>query len=497
MPAFMMHVSFFCREVSKSVIRLSSIFSGMWCVCLAMAFSLANQTEGLSAEPPRNVVFILSDDHRADVLGAAGHPIIKTPNLDRLASEGVRFENAFVTTSICAASRATLLTGLYERGHRYTFRTVPMAKTITDLSYPVLLRESGYRTGFVGKFGVGVQPGVQQQMFDFFKPLNRSPYFKRQPDGSKKHITDTVGDLAIEFLNSQPGDQPFCLSISFNAGHAEDNDKKDHYPWPPSADSLYEDIQFPRPKLDDPKIFDSQPAFLKKSLNRDRFFWRWDTPEKYQRNMRAYFRLLSGMDHTVGRILDELKDLGLDQSTVVIFCGDNGYYMAERGFAGKWSHYEQSLRVPLIIRDPQIDGDRKGVVESRLALNLDVAATILDASGVEVPGSYQGKSLLPLIRGSQQREWRKDFLIEHLMHFPQGIPKYEGVRGERWVYARYFEEQPAYEFLHDLHKDPDQLENLADDSKYATQLDMMRKRCDEIRDAAGGEYSLEKFPLRN
>ncbi|MEC8344279.1 MAG: sulfatase-like hydrolase/transferase, partial [Planctomycetota bacterium] len=101
-----------------------------------MAFSLANQTEGLSAEPPRNVVFILSDDHRADVLGAAGHPIIKTPNLDRLASEGVRFENAFVTTSICAASRATLLTGLYERGHRYTFRTVPMAKTITDLSYP-------------------------------------------------------------------------------------------------------------------------------------------------------------------------------------------------------------------------------------------------------------------------------------------------------------------------------------------------------------------------
>ncbi|MEC9147379.1 MAG: sulfatase-like hydrolase/transferase, partial [Planctomycetota bacterium] len=160
------------------MIRLSSIFSGMWCVCLAMAFSLANQTEGLSAEPPRNVVFILSDDHRADVLGAAGHPIIKTPNLDRLASEGVRFENAFVTTSICAASRATLLTGLYERGHRYTFRTVPMAKTITDLSYPVLLRESGYRTGFVGKFGVGVQPGVQQQMFDFFKPLNRSPYFK-------------------------------------------------------------------------------------------------------------------------------------------------------------------------------------------------------------------------------------------------------------------------------------------------------------------------------
>ena len=478
------------------MIQLSFVTARQIIAALLVASSASlGAVAGLASEQHKNIVFILSDDHRADVLGAAGHPIIETPNLDRLAQQGVRFENAFVTTSICAASRATILTGLYERSHGYTFRTKPLAKEVTDLSYPVLLRKAGYRTGFIGKFGVGVQSGVQKQMFDFYKPLNRSPYFKPQPDGSKKHITDTVGDLAVEFLEAQPKDQPFCLSISFNAGHAEDGDKKDHYPWPPSADGLYKDIKFPRPKLDDPQIFDSQPAFLKKSLNRERFFWRWDTPEKYQRNMRAYFRLLSGMDHTVGRVIDELDRLGLTDSTLVIFCGDNGYYMAERGFAGKWSHYEQSLRVPLIVYDPQQDEALQGTVQNEIALNLDVAATIVDAAGLDVPASYQGQSLLPIVEGLDKAPWRRDFLIEHLMHYPQGIPKYEGVRGERWVYARYFEQEPAYEFLHDLKNDPDQLKNLAGEPAYAEQLESMRKRCFEIRDSVGGEYSLEKFPL--
>ena len=489
------------NKIWKRVVSVSqaSFIAASRVIAALLIANLANlgAVATLAKEQHKNVVFILSDDHRADVLGAAGHPIIKTPNLDRLAQQGVRFENAFVTTSICAASRATILTGLYERSHRYTFRTVPLAKEKTDLSYPVLLRKAGYRTGFIGKFGVGVQSGVQKQMFDFYKPLNRSPYFKPQPDGSKKHITDTVGDLAIEFLESQPKDQPFCLSISFNAGHAEDGDKKDHYPWPPSADGLYEGVEFPRPKLDDPKMFDSQPGFLKKSLNRERFFWRWDTPEKYQRNMQAYFRLLSGMDHTVGRVLDELDRLKLTDSTLVIFCGDNGYYMAERGFAGKWSHYEQSLRVPLIVYDPQQDQALQGTVQSEMALNLDVAATIVDAAGLKVPESYQGRSLLPIVEGAEQGTWRQDFLIEHLMHYPQGIPKYEGVRGERWVYARYFEQEPAYEFLHDLKNDPDQLKNLAGDPEFSEQLESMRKRCFEIRDSVGGEYSLEKFPLNN
>jgi len=426
----------------------------------------------------------------------AGHPVLKTPNLDRLANEGIRFANAFVTTSVCAASRATILTGLYERSHRYTFHTLPLSEELINASYPAVLRRAGYRTGFVGKFGVEVLPGARSQMFDYFKPLNRSPYFRKQADGSKVHITQTVGDLAIDFLNSQSKDRPFSLSISFNAPHAEDGDKKDHYPWPPSSDELYSGEEFPTPKLNAPAVYESQPEFLKESLNRERYFWRWDTPEKYQQNMLGYYRLLSGMDHTVGRILDHLEAMGLADNTVVIFCGDNGYFMGERGFAGKWSHYDESLRVPMSSCYPRVADVDRSSVDQHIVLNLDIAATLLDLAGVSLPPTYQGRSLMALVQGSKPNNWRSDFLIEHLMHSPGKIPKYEGVRDRRWVYARYFEQEPVFEFLHDLDSDPSQLRNLAQDPAHAKQLESMRKRCDDLRDSAGGEYSLEKFPLK-
>src|SRR5690606_22382037 len=149
-----------------------------------------------------NLIFFLSDDQRAEFLGCAGHPILKTPNIDQLAAQGTRFENAFVTTAICAASRATLLTGLWERSHKYTFGTPPIADEITLQSYPAVLKTSGYRTGFVGKFGVGVTAGMTEKIFDSFVPLNRSPYFKKQPDGSLKHLTNITGEKAIEFLQT-------------------------------------------------------------------------------------------------------------------------------------------------------------------------------------------------------------------------------------------------------------------------------------------------------
>ncbi|MCH8148365.1 MAG: sulfatase-like hydrolase/transferase, partial [Planctomycetes bacterium] len=254
--------------------------------------------------------------------------------IDRLAREGVRFENAFVTTSICAASRATILTGLYERTHRYTFGKPPIRSQHSGVSYPALLKKAGYRTGFVGKFGVKIGKDQRNAMFDSFAGIGH-PYFKKQPDGSKRHITQIAGDKAIEFLKSCKKDQPFCLSISFNAPHAEDGDKKNHFPWPKAVDGLYDDVKIPAPRLSDPKIFESQPDFLKKSLNRQRWFWRWDTPEKYQRNVRAYYRMISGVDHVMGRVLDELKTLGFEKNTVILFSGDNGYYKGSRGFAGK------------------------------------------------------------------------------------------------------------------------------------------------------------------
>ncbi len=444
------------------------------------------------ADPP-NIIFFLSDDQRNDLMGCAGHPILKTPTMDRLAKTGVRFENMFVTTSICAASRATLFTGLFERTHKFTFGTPPIDPEHCDRSYPALLRKAGYCTGFVGKFGVSVPKGRRAVMFDEFKPLGRNPYFKKQKDGSLRHLSEIAGDHAIEFIRNQERGKPFCLSISFNAPHAEDSDKENHYPWPKAVDGLYQEIPVPPPHLSEPAVFESQPEFLKKSLNRQRWFWRWDTPEKYQKNVRAYFRMISGVDHVMGRVLAEVENRGLADNTVVIFSGDNGYYLGSRGFAGKWSHYEESLRVPLIIHDPRLPAAKRGRVLQPMVLNTDIPATILALAEVEVPDLYQGRSLIPLMQGETVSDWRRDFFCEHLFDH-DGIPKWEGVRAERWVYARYFEQSPPYEFLHDLKSDPRQLKNLAAHRAFEKPLGEMRKRCDELRDRYGGPYSIEKFP---
>ena len=434
-----------------------------------------------------NIIFFLSDDHRADVLGCAGHAVASTPTLDRLAAAGTRFENMFVTTSICAASRATLLTGLVERTHGYTFGKPPVSEQHAMHTYPALLKQAGYRTGFTGKYGVNMRK-PPSDLFDVFQPVNRNPYF-RNVDGKLKHEADVSADNAIAFLRDNPQDKPFCLSVSFNSTHAEDGDKIDHFPWPPAADGLYLRKQMPRPKLGDPKVFEALPKFMQGSMNRARWHWRWDTEHKYQVNMRAYFRMLYGMDHAIGRVLAELDELKLADNTVIIFSGDNGYYMGERGFAGKWSHFEESLRVPLIIYDPRVEESQRGQVDTHMVANIDVAPTILSYAGVKIPEHYQGVSLDRLVDGASPDQWRSDIFCEHLMERAD-IPKWEGVRGERYVYARYLDQD--YEFLHDLKSDPDQLKNLAQDPDHESVLDTMRARCIELRDAYGGEYVSRK-----
>ena len=442
-----------------------------------------------------NIIFFLSDDHRWDRLSCAGHPVLKTPNIDKLAKQGARFPNMFVTTSICAASRASILTGLYERTHGFTFGTPPISDKHIGDSYPVRLRAAGYRTGFIGKFGVGIPRGAREKMFDYFQAIGRNPYLKKQKDGTLRHETELCGDRAIEFLKNNPKGKSFCLSVSFNASHAEDRDKRPgigHFPWPKAVDGLYEKVKIKGPRLADKRIFEAHPEFMKQSMNRDRWFWRWDTPEKYQTNVRAYYRMISGFDNTIGRVLGELKKLGLAKNTIIIFSGDNGYYEGQRGFAGKWSHYEESLRVPLVIYDPRAAKDKRGKLPQQMTLNLDIPATILDYAGVKIPKGYQGRSLMMLMAGGWWRGWRTDTFCEHLMHNAD-IPKWEGVRGPRFVYARYFEQKPVHEYLHDLKSDPDQLINLARNPKYAKQLATARQRCDDLRDGYGGKFDLQRI----
>ncbi len=432
----------------------------------------AGEAPGVARRP--NVVLLVSDDHRADVLGCAGHRVVRTPHLDRLAARGVRFANAFVTTPICAASRASILLGMHERRHGYTFRTPPVRADLAARSYPVLLRRAGYVTGFVGKLGVRTEPGWVEEAFDRCDVLHM-PYRKTLPDGLQRHLTDLIGDRAIEFLRSTPAGRPFCLSVSFNAGHAQDGDLDDHYPSAPAEAGIYDGVPMPRPSLDGGEVFAALPPFLRASMNRIRYHWRWDTPEKYERNLRGYFALLTGMDRVIGRITAELAALGVEGDTVVLFCGDNGYYMGERGLAGKWSHFDESLRVPMIVYDPRAPVSARGRVRAEMALNVDLAPTVLDYCGIAVPSAVTGRSLRSLVAGQTVRSWRRQFYCEHRFDHAD-IPKWEGVRGEQWMYARYFEQGAEGEFLHDLRRDPRQLRNLAGATQSAAVLAELRER---------------------
>ena len=452
----------------------------------SLVIALLMSVDAISQDRP-NILFFFADDQRHDTLGCAGHPILETPTIDKLAEEGVRFTNMFVTRSTCWASRTTILTGLTSRSSVEADDSDQVKSEALTQLFPDLLRDAGYRTGFYGKWHAKMPKGFKpDEHFDEYERIFRRPYFKTMPDGSKRHETELIADRGIEFLKSQrENDQPFCLNLWFNAGHAEDNDRvpgTGHFPWPKAMDGKYDDFEIPEPRLSDPAIWEAHPEFLKTSNHRERYHWRWDTPEKYQINMRAYFRMLSGIDHAMARVLRVLEEEGLAYNTIVVYSADNGYYMGDRGFAGKWSHHEQSQRVPLIVYDPrQSDASRGRIVDTK-SLNLDLPSTFLDWAGVTIPESYQGFSLKPLIEGEPEPTgWRKDFYCEHFN--PRYSMSWEGVRGERFKYARYTDQDPEYEFLHDLENDPDELVNLVANPEFEAILNQLRKRTDDLAEA--------------
>jgi arylsulfatase A-like enzyme len=435
---------------------------------LAIGPGCATKT-GPAARP--NLLFILTDDQRFDALGCAGNSIIRTPNVDRLAGEGVRFDHAFVTTPICAASRASILTGTYERTHTYTFTKPPLARAFADISFPVRLRRAGYRTGFVGKFGVAVAEGVREEMFDFAR-FDGLPHVQTI-DGVERHMTEVEGDEAIDFLRGVEPGQPFCLLWCPWAPHADDGDPKQYY-WPPAVDGLYRDVAIPVPEMAAPEYYDAQPAFLKNTMSRTRWGWRFDTPQKYQDMVKGYYRMISGIDLVLGRIRSELARLGLDGNTVIVFTSDNGYFLGERGYADKWLMYEPSIRVPLVVFDPRAPRESRGLVKRDLVLNIDLGPTLMDLAGVPVPSRAQGRSLKPLL-GRTRPAWRPEIFCEELWDHPE-IPRSECVRTERWKYIQY-PGHPEYVELFDVAADPDEKRNLAGDPGQARVLAELRERC--------------------
>ncbi|MDA0810628.1 MAG: sulfatase-like hydrolase/transferase [Planctomycetota bacterium] len=452
-------------------------------------------TDVFAAKP--NIVFFFADDQTTSTLGCYGNDVIKTPNIDALAQRGTRFSNAFVSHSICWVSRTTILTGMTGRSYGMVGdREQARAEAVTTL-YSDILRENGYRTGYFGKWHAKMPRGYRQaDHFDEFEAIGRNPFYKKQPDGSLRHETEVIVDRGIDFVKSQPKDKPFALNMWFNACHAEDGDRRPgigHFAWPRAVDGMYDDVQIAPPRLNDPAVFDALPDFLKTTINRERFFWRWNTDEKYQTNIRAYYRMVSGIDGAIGRFMAALEEAGLAENTIIVYSADNGYYMGNRGLAGKWSHFEESLRVPLIVADPRVPADKKGKVSDAIALNLDLPSTFLDWAGAKIPDRYQGHSLHPIVSSEKPADWRTESFHEHFAVRTR-IPAFEGVRNERFKYVRYVDHGNR-EFLHDLKNDPDELVNLADDPSHAETLLAMRERTTARVNELGGPLVPLKAPF--
>lgn len=437
---------------------------------------LLNSTAFAQQEKP-NIIFILTDDQRWDALGYSGNDIIQTPEMDKLAEQGIYFKNAFVTTPICAASRASVLTGLYERTHGYTFGQ-ELNEDYAQNSYPIQLRSLGYETGFFGKFGVNY-PGFSN-LFDVGDSYDRNNqfddrrgYFYKTIDADTVHLTKYTSYQAQEFIKNQSTEKPFMLSLSFSAPHAHDS-AEDQYFWSADVDYLYEDMTFPKPLLSKQKYFDQQPDYVQKGENRTRWFWRYDTPEKYQKSMKGYYRMISEVDLEIGKIRKTLEEKGMDKNTVIIFMGDNGYFQGERQLAGKWLMYDNSLRVPMIIYDPRNPGHRD---ISDFALNIDIAPTILEFAGKSAPSLWQGESLASYVKGEDPAKERLEFVAEHLWKVDI-IPASEGLRTEEWKYFRY-QADLGHEELYNLKKDPLEKKNLAGKKSYSDTLNEMREAFDQ------------------
>jgi len=443
--------------------------------------------EAQTTAPP-NIVFFFADDQTTSTLGCYGNPIIQTPNIDALAREGTRFDNACVSHSICWVSRTSILCGLTGRSFGTAGNPDVATPAAVNTLYSDLLRENGYRTGYFGKWHAKMPRKYKREdHFDEFEAIGRNPFYKKQPDGSLRHETEVIVDRGIKFIQSQPKNKPFALNMWFNACHAEDSDRRPgigHFPWPRAVDGMYDDIVIPPPRLQAPEIFNALPDFLQTTINRERFFWRWNTEEKYQTNVRAYYRMVSGIDGAIGRFMQALEAAGLADNTIIVYSADNGYYMGNRGLAGKWSHFEESLRVPLIIYDPRVKSSQRGHVANVTALNIDLPATFLDWAGVEIPERYQGHSLRPIVNGEDREYWRKETFHEHFA-VRNRIPAFEGLRNENYKYVRYVD-QENHEFLHDLKNDPDELVNLAGNPDHEDVLVAMRQRTTEKVDKYGG-----------
>ena len=435
-------------------------------------------TSAQAADKPLNVLVLYADDWRHDTLGAAGNAIVKTPRLDALAEQGMRFTQNCVTTSICGVSRACLYTGQWMS--RNGCQGFNMFTTPWEQTYPGKLRENGYHVGHIGKWHNGKFPA---ERYDFGRSYAGKHWFEGK-DGKPIHVTQRNENDALEFLQTRPADKPFCLTLAFFATHAEDRHPDQFLPQPQSM-KLYQDVTIPVPPNATEESWQRLPSFFdRKNEGRNRWHWRFDSLEKYQRMMKNYYRLATEVDSTCCKVLDELKKQGLLDNTLVIFTTDNGYYHAEHGLADKWYPHQESIRVPLIIRDPRMPEKKHGSTNNDFTLSVDLAPTILSAVGLATPEAMQGEDIAPLYLAEQKPEWRSEFFYEHpCIRDKNFIPESEALVRKDWKYIYW--PQHKVEQLFDLKADPREENDLVQvtthTAKHTAILKEMRQRFQQLK----------------
>ncbi len=418
-----------------------------------------------------NIVFILGDDHRWDAMSCAGHPWMKTPHLDRLAARGARFQNAFVTTSLCSPSRASILSGQYMHAHGVSDNFSRLPENLA--TFPKLLKQAGYRTGFMGKWHMGDAmlaggedySDVPQGGFDHWIGCKgqgeyRDPWLNINGRRQKVngYFTDIMTEQALSFL-AKPSSDPFLLYVSHKAVHADfeaaDRHKgryaKAPVSTPPSA-----------------SVRQGKPAWLlkKRDVSRHGLAHLYEGRQTLESLSQGYAETLAALDDSVGAVLDAVDRRGIAENTLFIYMGDNGYLLGEQGLADKRVMHDPSIRVPMLAAWP--NRIPAGATPEAFALNLDVAPTVLESAGLPAPSSAHGRSLLPLF-SPQPPAWRDGFVYEYFwdweaMHTP-------GVLGYRTKDYAYMEYQGIWDRneLYDMRVDPDQLRNLIADAEVTVQ----------------------------
>ena len=432
------------------------------------------------AKKQPNIIFLLSDDQSTYSVGCYGNKDVKTPQMDKLGADGMIFDRHYDTTAICMASRANILTGMYEYKTGTNFFHGDMKPEVWAKSYPVLMREAGYFSAFAGKFGLEVESkGLCEGDFDMWGGAAKQTSYQTSKNPSmakyaKKfpHSTLSYGAFGRDAIREAVKlDKPLCLSISFKAPHRPTTAD-------PKFDSIYEGKKFTKPANYGRASGEGRAPQSKKGRQYENFS-EWGYDNNYDEVMRTYHQQIYAIDVAVGMIREELEAQGIADDTVIIYTSDNGFICGSHGYASKVLPMEEASRVPLMIYDPRIKTSGKGFRTQALTGNIDFAPTILELAGLPIPKNMDGKSLLTTLNDPKKGGHEQLTLMNTFGEDPTTVMS---VVDGRYKYTYWWygdDNMEPMEELYDLEKDPSEMVNLASNPEQRPVLEMMRKKYDQ------------------